>query len=96
LIAQVTEITKIATYQLENFIAEVGGLISLFLGFSLLSFFELSFEYFTSFGAAIHEFLEIIRWNWRIRTAIREQDDDDDHIVIVIPNRERRPTAASL
>ncbi|CAG9798477.1 unnamed protein product [Chironomus riparius] len=97
LVAQVTETTKFATYQFENFIAEVGGLISLFLGFSLLSFFELCFEHFVNLRDGVRQFEEIIRSNWRIRTAIREQNDgDDDHIVILVPNRERRATTTTL
>ena len=45
----------------------------------------------------VRQFEDILRSNWRIRTAIREQNDgEDDQIVILVPNRERRATTTTL
>jgi pilus assembly protein TadC len=39
--SQIIQRTNYVTYKVQNFMSDVGGLIGLFLGFSLLSLFEL-------------------------------------------------------
>jgi hypothetical protein len=39
--SQILETTNYVTYTAENFVSDIGGLAGLFLGFSLLSLFEL-------------------------------------------------------
>jgi hypothetical protein len=41
--AEIEEQENYATYTLENFVADLGGIIGLFLGFSILSLIELIF-----------------------------------------------------
>lgn len=44
--SQIIRTTNYVTYGIQNFIADVGGLAGLFLGFSLLSLFELIIQLF--------------------------------------------------
>lgn len=44
--SQIIRTTNYVTYGIQNFIADVGGLAGLFLGFSLLSLFELMIQLF--------------------------------------------------
>lgn len=38
--SQILETTNYVTYKLQNFVSDIGGLVGLFLGLSLLSVFE--------------------------------------------------------
>lgn len=44
--SQIMETTNYVTYTAENFVSDIGGLAGLFLGFSLLSLFELTVKAF--------------------------------------------------
>lgn len=43
--SQISETTNYVTYKVQNFISDIGGLVGLFLGISLLSLFEFALKF---------------------------------------------------
>jgi len=80
------ETTKRTTYHFHNFIAEVGGLLSLFLGFSLLSILELSFGCFASIRAGIRYIFSMVSWKWPNVASFRVGNSVNDNVIIMIPD----------
>jgi len=83
------ETTKRTTYHFHNFIAEVGGLLSLFLGFSLLSILELSFGCFASTRAGIRYIFSMVSWKWPNVALFRVENSVNDNVIIMIPDGEQ-------
>lgn len=46
---EIDEHVSFVSFTLQNFVADCGGLIGLFLGFSLLTIFELTFDFVANF-----------------------------------------------
>lgn len=53
--SQIMETTNYVTYKIQNFVSDIGGLAGLFLGFSLLSLFELILKVFAGIRSFIRK-----------------------------------------
>lgn len=69
--SQIIKRTNYVTYKLQNFMSDVGGLIGLFLGFSLLSLFELLLKVFSYLRKTAE------RWISRLKRHSDESRSDD-------------------
>ena len=75
--SQIVKTTYYVTYKLQNFIADVGGLAGLFLGFSLLSMFEMILNFFAFMYEIITKFVQ--------RVNLVDSNEIED--IYIIPNR---------
>ncbi|CAG9804870.1 unnamed protein product [Chironomus riparius] len=80
--SQIVKRTNYVTYKLQNFVADIGGLIGLFLGFSLLSLFD-TFLKICSCLKAIFERLELKE---RVQEATLEDNTEDRNEVRTLNN----------
>lgn len=72
------------TYQLQNFISDIGGLSGLFLGFSLISFFELLLKAATlGINWIISKFKSFTAR--RNEITLKETQSGNEHVSIEVP-----------